>query len=215
MKSVLIVGLGRFGRHIAKEFYERDVDCFGIDSKEDLVDLAMPYLTNAQIGDATDEQFMSSVGVDNFDCCIVTTGDNFQSSLVITNLLKELGASNVISKAGNDVHAKFLLKNGADEVIFTEKETAERLATRLSYDNIFDCIELTDKYSIFEIAVPKSWAGKSIIELDVRSKYNVNILATLNEGILSPMPSPSHIFTPYERLMVLGEIKDIKKVTKL
>lgn len=214
MKSVLVVGLGRFGRYIAKELYQKDVDCFGIDIEEDRIDLSMPYLTNAQIGDATDPDFMESIGVDNFDCCIVTIGDNFQNSLVITNLLKELGAPNVISKAGNDVHAKFLLKNGADEIIFTEKETAERLATRLSYDNIFDCIELTDDYSIFEIAVPQSWVGKSIIELNVRSKYNVTILATLNEGILSPMPSPNHIFTPYERIMVLGEAKDIKKVAK-
>ncbi len=214
MKSVLVVGLGRFGRYISKELYQKDVDCFGIDIEEDRIDLSMPYLTNAQIGDATDPDFMESIGVDNFDCCIVTIGDNFQNSLVITNLLKELGAPNVISKAGNDVHAKFLLKNGADEIIFTEKETAERLATRLSYDNIFDCIELTDDYSIFEIAVPQSWVGKSIIELNVRSKYNVTILATLNEGILSPMPSPNHIFTPYERIMVLGEAKDIKKVAK-
>lgn len=214
MKSVLIIGLGRFGRHIAKELYMRDVDCFGIDSKEELVDLAMPYLTNAQIGDATDEQFIESIGVDDYDCCIVTIGDDFKNSLVITTLLKECGAANVISKAGSDTHAKFLLKNGADEVIFTEEETAQRLATRLSYDNIFDCIELTDDYSIFEIGVPKDWAGKSIIELNVRSKYNINILATLNEGILSPMPSPNHIFTPYERLMVLGEMKDIKKVAK-
>lgn len=214
MKSVLIIGLGRFGRHIAKEFCQRNVDCFGIDSVEERIDLAMPFLTNAQIGDACDEQFMGSVGVDNFDCCIVTLGDNFQNSLVVTNLLKELGSSTVISKAGNDVHAKFLLKNGADEVIFTEKETAQRLAMRLSYDNIFDCIELTDEYSIFEIGVPKSWVGRSIIDLDVRSKYNLNVLATLNEGILSPMPSPHHIFTPYERIMVLGEMKDIKKVAK-
>lgn len=214
MKSVLIIGLGRFGRHIAKEFFQKDIDCFGIDTNEDLIDMAMPYLTNAQIGDATDEAFMESVGVDNFDYCIVTIGDNFQNSLVITSLLKELGAICVISKAGNDTHAKFLLKNGADEVIFTEKETAQRLATRLSYDNIFDCIELTDEYSIFEISVPKEWAGKSILELNIRQRYNINILATLNEGILSPMPSPNHIFTPYERLMVLGEIKDIKKVAK-
>lgn len=214
MKSVLIIGLGRFGRHIAKELYKRDVDCFGIDIKEELVDLSMPYLTNAQIGDATDEQFIDSIGIDNFDCCIVTIGDDFQNSLVITTLLKECGASNVISKAGSDTHAKFLLKNGADEVIFTEEETAQRLATRLSYDNIFDCIELTDDYSIYEIAVPDAWTGKSIVEVNVRSKYNINILATLNEGILSPMPSPNHIFTPYERLMVLGEIKDIKKVAK-
>lgn len=214
MKSVLIVGLGRFGRHIAKEFYNKDVDCFGIDFDEERVDLAMPFLTNAQIGDASDEQFMESVGVDNFDYCIVTIGDNFQNSLVVTSLLKELGASFVISKAGNDVHAKFLLKNGADEVLFTEKETAQRLATRLSYDNIFDCIDLTDEYSIFEIGVPQSWIGKSIIDLEIRSRYNINILATLNEGVLSPMPSPNHVFTPYERVMVLGEEKDIKRVTK-
>ena len=214
MKSILIVGLGRFGRHLAKEFYNKDVDCFGIDIDEERVDLAMPFLTNAQIGDASDEQFMNSIGISNYDYCIVTIGDNFQNSLVVTSLLKELGCPCVISKAGNDVHAKFLLKNGADEVLFTEKETAERLATRLSYNNIFDCIELTDEYSIFEIGVPQHWVGKSIVELEIRSRYKVNILATVNEGVLSPMPSPNHVFTPYERIMVMGEEKDIKKVTK-
>lgn len=215
MKSVLIIGLGRFGRHLAKELYLKDVDCFGVDINEDRVEMSMSYLVNAQIGDATDETFIESLGVDNYDCCVVTIGDNFQSSLVITTLLKEMGATYVISKAGNETHAKFLLKNGADELIFTEQETAERLATKLRYDNVFDCIELTDEYSIYEISVPESWVGKSIIEIDVRSKYNLNILATLNEGILSPMPSPHHVFTPYERIMVMGELKDIKKVAKI
>lgn len=214
MKSVLIIGLGRFGRCIAKEFYERNVDCFGIDLSENRVDLAMPYLTNAQIGDATDEAFMESVGINDYDYCIVTIGDNFQNSLVVTNLLKEMGASTVISKAGNETHAKFLLKNGADEVIFTEKETAERLATKLSYDSIFDCIELNEDYSVYEIAVPDGWVGKSIIDLDIRSRYNLNVLAIIKSGTLSPMPSPHHIFSSDELIMVMGEINDIKKVAK-
>ena len=171
MKSILVIGLGRFGRHMAKKFSEQNNDVMAIDINEERINNVLSVVTNALIGDATNEQFMETIGVRDFDLCVVAIGDNFQSSLETTALLKDLGAKFVLARASRDVHAKFLLRNGADDVIYTEKETAERLAVKYGSDNIFNYIELNDEYSIYEIAVPSSWLNKSILKVNVRSKY--------------------------------------------
>ena len=178
MKSILVIGLGRFGRHMAKKFSEQNNDVMAIDINEERINNVLSVVTNALIGDATNERFMETIGVRDFDLCVVAIGDNFQSSLETTALLKDLGAKFVLARASRDVHAKFLLRNGADDVIYTEKETAERLAVKYGSDNIFNYIELNDEYSIYEIAVPSSWLNKSILKVNVRSKYGISILAT-------------------------------------
>ncbi len=160
MKSILIIGLGRFGRHMAKKFEKQGNDVMAVDIVEERVDAVLPYVTNAQIGDATNEVFMESLGVSNYDLCVVTIGDNFQSSLEATALLKDLGAPFILSRASRDVHAKFLLRNGADEVIYTEKETAERLAVQFGSDNIFNYIELNSEYAIYKIGSAKAFCKK-------------------------------------------------------
>ena len=142
MKSVLLIGLGRFGRHIAMKLDELHHEVMAVDLKENRVTAVLPYVGNAQIGDATNEDFLRSLGVRNFDVCIVAIGDNFQNSLETTSLLKELGAKMVVSRAARDVHAKFLLRNGADEVVYPEKQLASWTAIRYSSDHIFDYIEL-------------------------------------------------------------------------
>lgn len=214
MKSILIIGLGRFGRHMAQKFYEQGNDVMAVDCVEERVNVVLPYVTNAQIGDATDEMFLSSLGISNYDLCVVTIGDNFQSSLETTALLKDLGANYVLSRASRDVHAKFLLRNGADEVIYTEKETAERLAVKFGFDSIFNYIELNKDFSIYEISVPNGWVGKSILQKNVRSKYNVSILAIKVGDNLYPLPHPDHIFTENEILMVLGRDEDVERLIK-
>lgn len=214
MKSILIIGLGRFGRHMAKKFEEQGNDVMAVDIVEERVDAVLPYVTNAQIGDATNPAFMESLGIDNYDLCVVTIGDNFQSSLETTALLKDLGAAFVLSRASRDVHAKFLLRNGADEVVYTEKETAERLAVQFGSDSIFNYIALNSEYSIYEISTPSSWVGKSILEKKVRSKYNVSILATKIGDEIFPLPHPDHIFSESESLMVLGKNKDVEHLIK-
>lgn len=214
MKSILIIGLGRFGRHMAKKFEEQGNDVMAVDIIEERVDAVLPYVTNAQIGDATNEVFMESLGVANYDLCVVTIGDNFQSSLETTALLKDLGATFVLSRASRDVHAKFLLRNGADEVIYTEKETAERLAVKFGSDSIFNYIELNSEYAIYEISTPQNWIGKSILQKNVRSKYNVSILATKCGDEIFPLPHPEHIFSESESLMVLGKDKDVERLIK-
>ena len=154
MKSILLIGLGRFGRHMAQTFHEMKNEVVAVDRDEERVNAVLQFVTSAQIGDSTNEAFIRSLGVRNFDLCVVAIAEDFQSSLETTSLLKECGATQVLSRASRDVHAKFLLRNGADQVVYAEKEMASRLAIRYSSDSIFDYIELTPEYAIFEIAVP-------------------------------------------------------------
>ena len=214
MKSILVIGLGRFGRHMAKKFSEQNNDVMAIDINEERINNVLSVVTNALIGDATNERFMETIGVRDFDLCVVAIGDNFQSSLETTALLKDLGAKFVLARASRDVHAKFLLRNGADDVIYTEKETAERLAVKYGSDNIFNYIELNDEYSIYEIAVPSSWLNKSILKVNVRSKYGISILATKQENNIFPLPKPEHVFTDSESLMILGKNEDVSRFIK-
>lgn len=214
MKSILVIGLGRFGRHMAKKFSEQNNDVMAIDINEERINNVLSVVTNALIGDATNEQFMETIGVRDFDLCVVAIGDNFQSSLETTALLKDLGAKFVLARASRDVHAKFLLRNGADDVIYTEKETAERLAVKYGSDNIFNYIELNDEYSIYEIAVPSSWLNKSILKVNVRSKYGISILATKQGNNIYPLPKPEHVFTDSESLMILGKNEDVFRFIK-
>ncbi|MBS7173814.1 MAG: potassium channel family protein [Blautia caecimuris] len=211
MKSILLIGLGRFGRHIAMKLDELNHQVMAIDRNEERVDAILPYVTNAQIGDATKEGFMESLGVRNFDVCIVAIGDNFQSSLEATSLLSELGAKYVVSRAARDVHAKFLLKNGADEVIYPEKQMAEWAAIRYSADHILDYVELDDEHAIFEISVPENWVGRTVGQLDIRNKHNINIMAFKHQGVMnlnikSDTPVPEN-----NTMLVLGNIRDIQK----
>lgn len=214
MKSILIIGLGRFGRHMAKKFSEQNNDVMAIDINEERINNVLSVVTNALIGDATNEQFMETIGVRDFDLCVVAIGDNFQSSLETTTLLKDLGAKFILARASRDVHAKFLLRNGADDVIYTEKETAERLAVKYGSDNIFNYIELNEEYSIYEIAVPSSWLNKSILKVNVRSKYGISILATKQGNNIFPLPKPEHVFTDSESLMILGKNEDVSRFIK-
>lgn len=214
MKSILVIGLGRFGRHMAKKFSEQNNDVMAIDINEERINNVLSVVTNALIGDATNEQFMETIGVRDFDLCVVAIGDNFQSSLETTALLKDLGAKFVLARASRDVHAKFLLRNGADDVIYTEKETAERLAVKYGSDNIFNYIELNEEYSIYEIAVPSSWLNKSILKVNVRSKYGISILATKQGNNIFPLPKPEHVFTDSESLMILGKNEDVSRFIK-
>ena len=162
MKSVLIIGMGRFGHHLCMNMLNLKNEVMIVDIDEKKMEDLVPDVTSAKIGDCTNEEVLKSFGVGNFDLCFVCIGTNFQSSLEITSLLKELGAKHVISKANRDVHAKFLLRNGADEVIYPDRDIAERMAVRYSANHVFDYIELTDEYSIYEIPPVERWIGKSI-----------------------------------------------------
>lgn len=215
MKSILLIGLGRFGRHIAIKLHELNHQIMAVDKQEDRVEAVMPYVTNGQIGDCTNEEFLRSLGVRNFDVCIVAIGDDFQSSLETTAFLKELGAKKVVSRAARDVHAKFLLRNGADEVVYPEKQLANWTAIRYSSDHIFDYIELDDGYAIFEIGVPQGWIGKTIGQIDIRKKYNINIMALKKDGKLDMNISSETHLDPMQTMLVLGDMKSIHKCFRI
>ena len=210
-KSILLIGLGRFGRHVAMKLDELHHQVMAVDIEEKRVNAVLPYVTNAQIGDSTDEEFIESLGVRNFDLCIVAIGDNFQSSLETTSLLKELGANKVVARAARDVHAKFLLKNGADEVVYPEKQLAAWTAIRYTADHILDYVELDSEHAIFELTIPMKWIGKTVGQLDIRNKHNINIMAfkyggKMDMSIRSTTKVPEH-----STMLVLGNVKDIQK----
>lgn len=214
MKSVLVIGMGRFGTYLCRKFMALGNEVMAVDQTEEAIGAIMDEVTSAQIADCKSEDALRSLGVTNFDLCFVCVGDSFQDSLEITSLLKELGARRVISKARDSVHAKFLLRNGADEVVYPERDSAERLASRLSANNVFDYIELTEDFSIYEIPPMEAWLGRTVQEVGVRKKYGVNILATKRDGKLSPLPGAEHIFTPGEHLLVLGESESVKRILR-
>ena len=211
MKSILLIGLGRFGRHIAKKLDELHHQVMAVDKEDTRVDAVLPFVTNAQIGDATNEDFLSSLGVGNFDVCIVAIGDNFQNSLEVTSLLKELGAKMVVSRAARDVHAKFLLRNGADEIVYPERQLADWVAIRYSADHILDYIELDEEHAIFEISIPEEWLGKTIGQLDIRKKYDINIMALKTNDIMNLKISSDTQLLKDSTMLVLGETKHIQK----
>ena len=211
MKSILVIGLGRFGRHVAMKLEEMHHQVMAVDKEERRVDTVMPFVTNAQIGDAVNEDFLRSLGVRNFDVCIVAIGDDFQNSLEATSLLKELGAKMVVSRAARDVQAKFLLRNGADEVVYPEKQLANWTAIRYSADHILDYIELDEEHAIFEMSIPKGWTEKTIGQLDIRNKYNINIMALKTNGVMNLKISADTCLPEDSTMLVLGEIKHIQK----
>lgn len=211
MKSILLIGLGRFGKHIATDLYRLGHQVMAVDINEERVDEVLPYVTNAQIGDSTNKEFLRSLGIGNFDVCYVAIGKDFQSSLETTLTLKELGAKLVVSRAASNVHSKFLLRNGADEVIYPEKQVAKWASIRYSADHILDYIELDESHAIFEISVPKDWIGTSIGQLDVRKKYNINIIGIKQNKKMDMLVTPETVLTEDTTLLVSGEYKTLQK----
>ena len=211
MKSVLLIGTNRFGSLLAKQFHELGHQVMAVDKKEERINNILPYVTDAQIGDSTNEAFLRSLGVSNYDVCIVTIGGDFQSSLETTSLLKELGGKLVVSRADRDVQAKFLLRNGADEVINPEKQIAEWAAIRYSSDHVLDYIKLDEEHAIFEISVPEEWNGRKIGQIDIRKKYGINIMAIKDNGAMNLSVTPDTVLDSSNTMLVLGEWKDIRK----
>ena len=209
MKSVLIIGLGRFGRHMAQKFLENGHEVMAVDFREERADAAVGMIQQILIGDATDERFMETLGIRNFDLAAIAIGENFQTVLEVTVLLKDLGCKFIIARATRDVHKKLLLRNGADYVSYAEREVAEQLAIQFGMDHIFDYVELTPEVGIYEIAVPQKWLGKSMVELSVRTKYHVSVMATKKQNKIFPLPHLSHVFEEDESIMVMGTIKDV------
>lgn len=215
MKNILLIGLSHFGKHVAEELADLGHEVMAVDINEEKVNEILPIVTNAQIGDSTNAEFLKSLGIGNYDVCMVTISENFQNSLETTSLLKELGASYVVSMAKRDVQEKFLLRNGADEVVYPEKQVAKWAAIRYSADHLLDYVEVDDEYGIFEVEVPLAWIGKTVGQVDIRKKYNINIMAYRQNGKLDASVSPDTLLTDQITLLVLGEYKALQKCFKI
>ena len=214
MKSFLIIGMGHFGHHLCKSLAKTECEIMIVDQNEEAIEDMLPYVVSAKIGDCTNIEVLKTFDIPSFDTCFVCIGENFQNSLEITSQLKECGAKKVISKADRDIQEKFLLRNGADEVIYPEKNMAERYAVTESSEHIFNYIDLGSDYSIFEIDVLDRWAGKTVKELNFRVKYNLVVLATKKNGEVRPIITGERRFEKDEHLLVLGREEDVHKVTK-
>ena len=215
MKSILLIGVNNFGFMMARKLNELGHQIMAVDRNEARVNSILPFVTDAQIGDATNEAFLRTLGVYNYDVCIVAIGGDFQSSLETTSLLKELGAKVVVSRADREVQAKFLLRNGADEVINPEKQIAEWAAIRYASDHIRDYIKLDDSHAIFEVTVPEGWIGRTIGNIDIRKKYGISILAIKRDGKMSMIITPDTQLDADLTLLVLGDQKAIQKCFKI
>lgn len=211
MKSILLIGLGRFGRHIAEQLNDLGHEVMAIDHSEERVNEALPFVTNAQIGDSRNESFLKTLGIPNYDVCIITIGSDFQSSLETTSLVKELGGKFVVARAERDVQKKFLLRNGADEVVYPENQIARWMAIRYTSNHILDYIEIDESHAIVEVSVPRTWVGKNVGQVDIRKRYNVNIMAVKEKGKINVSVTPDTMLTEDKTLLVLGEYKALHK----
>ena len=215
MKSILLIGVNNFGFMMARKLNELGHQIMAVDRNEVRVNSILPFVTDTQIGDATNEAFLRTLGVYNYDVCIVAIGGDFQSSLETTSLLKELGAKVVVSRADREVQAKFLLRNGADEVINPEKQIAEWAAIRYASDHIRDYIKLDGSHAIFEVTVPEGWIGRTIGNIDIRKKYGISILAIKQDGKMSLIITPDTQLESTMTMLVLGDQKAIQKCFKI
>lgn len=210
-KNVLLIGLGRFGKHMAMDLNRLGHEVMAVDLNEDRVNEILPYVTNAQIGDSTNEEFLESLGIGNYDLCVVAIGNNFQNSLETTSLLKDMGAKLVVSRAERDVQAKFLLRNGADKVVYPERQMAKWAAIRFTADHILDFIEVDDSHAIFEVEMPRQWVGKTVGQLNIRQKYNINIVAIKRGEDINMSISSETMLKEGETLLVIGEYKTLQR----
>ncbi|MDR0889211.1 MAG: TrkA family potassium uptake protein [Oscillospiraceae bacterium] len=212
MKSVLIIGMGRMGRHLAGKLQEMGNEVMVADINPDIIEAISQRFSDSSICDCTNESVIASLDVPSFDICFVTIGEDFQASLVVTSLLKQYGAKLIVSKAKQDIQADLLRKIGADEIVLPEREIAEKLAVRYNSDSVFDFIPLTAEYSIFELPVPRAWLGETIAALNVRRKYHVNIIAVKNDANFDPNVGPEYVFRTGDHIVVIGHSSEVFKL---
>ncbi len=212
MKSFLIIGMSTFGVHLCKKLNDLGAEVMIADKDPEIIDTMAPFAVSAKIADCTNVSVLRSFGVDEFDTCFVCLGGCFSDALEITNLLSELGAKKVITEVNRDIESKFLLRSGADRVVYPESDVAQRIAVTESNDSIFDAIDLGNNYAIYEISTPERWAGRTVRELGIRAKYNVNVIACKLDTEIKPVLSPDYQFRGEDHLIVMGHVKDIEKL---
>ena len=214
MKSVLVIGMGKFGRHFARKMIDLGNEVMIVDKNETIVERYSATFSDAQIADCMNKDVLLTLGVHHFDICMVAIGSDFQSSMVVTALLRELDAQYIVSKAESDIQADLLMKIGADEIVYPEREMAEKIAVRFTATNVFDYIELTDDYAIYESPVLYAWIGKTIAEINIRRKYRINIIAIKVGSELNILPGSDYCFTEHDHIVLIGTPENVAKLSK-
>ena len=214
MKSILVIGMGRFGTYLAQNLSDMGNQVMVVDKDEEIIERLAPRFTDALTGDCSQEEVLKEIGVNNFDVVFVTMGSSFQSSLEVSALAKDLGAKHVVSMSGNEIQSKFLLRNGADEVIYPQKDMALKTAVRYNAENIFDFIQLDNDNGIFELAIPEEWVGKDVVSANIRKEYNLNVLAVKKGGTETVLAIAGYVFAPQDHVIVAGSFKDVQRLRK-
>lgn len=212
MKSILVIGMGRFGTYLAQNLADMGNQVMVVDKDEDIIERLAPRFTDALAGDCSQEEVLKEIGVNNFDVVFVTMGASFQSSLEVSALAKDLGAKHVVSMSGSEIQSKFLLRNGADEVIYPQKDMALKTAVRYNAENIFDFIQLDNDNGIFELAIPEEWVGKDVVSANIRKEYNLNVLAVKKGGVETVLAIAGYVFAPQDHVIVAGSFKDVERL---
>lgn len=213
MKSVLLIGMGRFGQLLGEKLINMGVEVMAVDKDDDVINAIAPKYSNALIANCMNKENLRGLDIPSFDVCVVAISDDFQSSLEITSLLKDLGAKFVVSRADTDIQRKFLFRVGADEVVYPNRDTAEKLAVKLHSKNVYDYIEIDSEYAIYELAVPPKWNGKTLIDTNPRAKYGLNILLIKKGKNIVPAPGPNYVFEDGDHILVFGSNDKILSFT--
>ncbi len=214
-RSFCIIGLGRFGQTLARSLAKTDHQVLVIDENDDVINAISDIVTNAVVGDPTNEAVLRAAGVSDYDCVVVATADNINDSILTTLTLKDMGIKQVVARASSDQHRRVLEKLGADMVVFPEQDMGEKLVGILDRNNVLEYIEFSDTHAIVEVAVPQKWVGKSLAELNVRKKYGVTVLAVNDPKTgMNISPDPSKPFSADETVALLGEMAAIDRMTK-
>lgn len=213
MKSVLLIGMGMFGQTLGEKLLDMGVEVMIADRNEDVINSLASKYTGALIANCMSADNLQELDIPSYDACVVAIGDDFQSSLEITSILKDLGAKHIVSKASTDIQRKFLFRIGADEVVYPIKDAAEKLAVTLNSKRVYDYFELDADNSVIEIAVPAKWVGRKLIDVDPRGKYGLNILAFKKDKKIISTPTATTVFAADTHMLVFGNTQKILTFT--
>ena len=213
MISVLLIGMGKFGRTLGEQLLEMGDEVMIVDKNEDIINKLAPRYTNALIADCMSLDNLETMDIPSFDACVVAIGEDFQASLEITSNLKDCGSKRIVSRATTEIQRKFLMRVGADEVIYPDMDIAEKLAVRLNSDNVINFVDLDADYAIFEIELPKKWLKKTLIEVNPRGNYGMNILTIKNSGEILYSINGDYVFREGDQLLVFGNTEKILAFT--
>ena len=213
MVSVLVIGMGKFGRTLGEKLLGMGDEVMIVDKCEDVINSLAPRYTNALIANCMSLDNLETMDIPSFDVCVVAIGEDFQASLEITSNLKDCGAKKVVSRATTEIQRKFLLRVGADEVIYPDADIAEKLAVRLNTENVINFVDLDSQYAIFEIELPKKWLKKTLVEVNPRGNYGMNILTIKNSDEIIYTLAGDYVFREGDRLLVFGNTEKLLAFT--